>query len=136
MKPYGFWVNDLPLDSEGQMRVKFELDGKGEVWVDDVQLQDLLFPRDYYQHQRAEKKELAMLRDAVQKAQESGRVADCVRLLEGYWPRFLMAYTPPVEAPTVVRQTPSAAPNESTPPGKPAEATPSASFWKRLQFWR
>ena len=39
-----FRSEDLPLDSRGKMRVKFELAGPGEVWIDNVQLYDLLVP--------------------------------------------------------------------------------------------
>ena len=50
---YAFRSEDLPLDSRGQMRVKFELAGAGEVWIDNVQLYDLLFPLKFYEHSRA-----------------------------------------------------------------------------------
>ena len=40
---YIFQVDDLPLEGLSQLRVRFDLMGQGEVWVDDVQLYDLAF---------------------------------------------------------------------------------------------
>ena len=46
-------VNDLPLESRGEMRVRFELSGPGEVWLDNVKLYDLLFPLKFYKYEGA-----------------------------------------------------------------------------------
>ena len=92
-----FGVNDLPLDSHGRMRIKFELTGTGEVWVDKVQLFDVLFPLAFYEHSQPERLELEKLRRSVESAEESNQTADCVQLLDGYWSRFLLAYTPAVQ---------------------------------------
>jgi hypothetical protein len=43
-RPYPLLVNDLPLESHGQMRIKFEMTGPGEVWLDEIKTYDLLFP--------------------------------------------------------------------------------------------
>ena len=48
-----FRSEDLPLDSRGTMRIKFELIGPGEVWIDNVQLYDLLFPLQFLRAERA-----------------------------------------------------------------------------------
>lgn len=85
-------LDDLPLDGVGPMRLRFDLTGPGEVWIDDVRLCDLEFSRE----------ELVPLVKLISPAEyhlEDGRVADCMRLLEGYWPRFLMAYVPAAQAP-------------------------------------
>jgi hypothetical protein len=127
--PYGFAVNNLPLDSTGRMRIKFELDGPGEVWVDSVKLYDLLFPEKDYLDSQAEKKNLNFIVYAAKKAREEGRLSDCVRALESYWPQFLLAYTPAVEVPAIVAEPPPAAVPETAPAEAPAEST---SFWWRL----
>jgi hypothetical protein len=130
--PYGFWVRNLPLASQGKMRVKFELDGAGEVWIDDVQLFDLLFPfpDNEYQHSTDEKTELVILLHALKKAHEAGQITDCVRLLESYWPRFLMAYTPPIEdPPAIARQPKPAAAPAVTPAEEKAADAPSGRTW-------
>jgi hypothetical protein len=131
-KFYGFFVNDLPLDSRGRMRVKFELEGTGEVWVDDVRLYDLLIPESTYEKQAVEeKRELQIVLHAAEKAHENGRVADAVRVLESYWPRFLLEYTAPLESvPTVARQTPAA--STETQPGNPTAPAESPSLIRRM----
>jgi hypothetical protein len=131
-KFYGFSVNDLPLDSSSKTRVKFEVEGAGEVWVDDVKLYDLLFPEKSYEHSDSEKLKLAIMQRAAENANQDGRITDCVRILDSYWPRFLLEYTSPEETPIVARQaTAPAVPTEAkqtdTPP--PAE---SPSLLKRV----
>ena len=92
-------VNDLPLESRGQMRLQFELTGPGEVWLDSVKLYDLLFPLKFYKSEAAENLQFVQLRHAAKSAYDDGRVADCVRQLERYWPRFLTEYTPLIQQP-------------------------------------
>ncbi len=118
---YAFCVGDLPLDSHGQMRVRFELTGPGEVWIDDVQLYDLLFPLRFYAYSSQERLELVKLLLAARSAEEDGRITECVRLLESYWPRFVTAHTP--LGPPAVAAKP-AAPAPATPPAddEPEEA--------------
>ena len=101
-------VNDLPLDSHGKMQIKFELTGTGEVWVDQVQLFDVLFPLPFYEHSQPERLELEKLRRSVESAEESNQMADCLQLLDGYWSRFLLAYTPAVQP--MIAAKPSAPP--------------------------
>jgi hypothetical protein len=101
--PPGQWqhkaivVNDLPLESRGKMRLRFELTGPGEVWLDSVKLYDLLFPLKFYPLEAAENLQFVQLRHAVKSAYDEGRIADCVRQLERYWPRFLTEYTPLIQ---------------------------------------
>ena len=95
------------------MRVKFELSGPGEIWIDNVQLFDLLFPLPFYERSEPEKLELVKLRSAADNALENGELAECARQLEGYWPRFLNAYSP------------AAAPSIATQPSPPENAAPA-----------
>lgn len=85
--PYIFQVYDLPLDGVAQMRVRFDLMGPGEVWIDDVQVSDLAFSR-------TELVELSKLITVANSKLERGQVGDCIRILEGYWPRFLETNVP------------------------------------------
>lgn len=80
-------ANDLPLEGLGAVRVRLELLGAGEVWIDDVQLCELAFDR-------REHKELLRLLTPGDVQLQNGRIGDCIRLLEGYWPRFLVDYVP------------------------------------------
>ncbi|HEX2475592.1 MAG TPA: hypothetical protein VHK01_12645 [Lacipirellulaceae bacterium] len=93
---YPLLVNDLPLDSGGQMRIKLEMIAPGEVWMDEIITYDLLFPLTFYQWQQLEKLQLVKLIDGAKDFYDKGKITDCMRLLEGYWPRFLAAYTPPL----------------------------------------
>jgi hypothetical protein len=79
---YVFQVDDLPLEGIGPLRVRFDLAGPGEVWIDAVQVHHLYFSK----RERVELSKLIALADV--KLQQ-GQLADCIRLLEGYWPRFL-----------------------------------------------
>jgi hypothetical protein len=86
---------DLPLDGLSSLRVRFDLMGAGEVWIDDVQLFGLAFKGS----ELVELQKLITLADVKLK---NGQVGDCLRLLEGYWPRFLDENVPaPAAAPAV-----------------------------------
>ena len=61
--------------------------GPGEVWVDDVQLFSLAFAN-------PELVELSKLITLADVKLQNGQVGDCVRLLDGYWPRFLEENVP------------------------------------------
>ncbi len=82
---YIFQVDDLPLDGLAQLRVRFDLAGVGEVWIDDVQVFHLAFSR----KERIELSKLIALADIKL---QNGELGDCLHLLEGYWPRYLEAH--------------------------------------------
>jgi len=84
---YEFAISDLPLDGLSQVRVRFDLLDAGEVWIDDVQLFHLL----YLDMERVELQKILHLAGY---SLERGELADCARLLEGYWPRFLQSHVP------------------------------------------
>ncbi len=102
---YVFQVDDLPLDGLTSLRARFDLMGAGEVWVDDVQLFGLAF-------NRSELVELTKLITLADVKLKNGQVGDCLRLLEGYWPRFLEENVP----------APAAAPASETATTKPPPA--------------
>ena len=83
-------VNDLPLESLSAVRVRFELLGPGEVWIDDVHLSEMEFDRN---------EQLLLMRVMAPGIVhlQNGQVADCIRLLEGYWPQFLVEHVPSSE---------------------------------------
>ena len=82
-----FQVDDLPLEGLSQLHVRFDLMGQGEVWVDDVQLFDLAF-------NERELRALYKLITLADVTLQNGQVGDCMRLLDGYWPRFLVQHVP------------------------------------------
>jgi hypothetical protein len=75
-------VDDLPLEGLTSLRVRFDLMGPGEVWIDDVQVFGLAFSL-------PEMVELSKLITLADVKLQNGQIGDCLRLLEGYWPRFL-----------------------------------------------
>ena len=79
---YVVQVNNLPLEGLTDIRVRFDLMGPGEVWVDDVQVFCLAF-------NRAEMVELSKIITLADVKLQNGQIGDCVHLLEGYWPQFL-----------------------------------------------
>ena len=84
---YEFPVNSLPLDGITEARIRFDLLGPGEVLIDDVQLSHLEFEEN-------ELKELGKLIQTADLQLRMHQVGDCIRLLEGYWPRFLVENVP------------------------------------------
>ena len=65
-------VNDLPLKSNGQMRIIFELTGPGEVWLDNVKLNDVLFSLSFYEKSQDRKSCSSMRR-----TRESTKCVQC-----------------------------------------------------------
>ena len=111
-------AGDLPLEGLSSLRVRFELTGPGEVWLDDVQLCALVF-------QQAEKNALLKLIAPADLKLERRRVRDCIELLEGYWSRFLLDNVPAAQAPLARRPEPIAQ--------RPAEPQQSPGFFDRMK---
>jgi hypothetical protein len=101
-----FAADDLPLASNGQMRVQFHLVGQGEVWIDDVRLYDLRFPDD-------QRRKLAKRLYHAQTALDDGQLMDCQRLVEDYLPRRLVEHVPPISLAAKPAEA-AAAPGESS----------------------
>ncbi|MGO8691385.1 MAG: family 10 glycosylhydrolase [Thermoguttaceae bacterium] len=86
-RPFIFQVDDLPLEGLSPLHVRFDLMGPGEVWVDDVQLFDLAF-------NEPELRALYKLVTLADVNLQNGQIGDCMKLLDGYWPRFLVEHVP------------------------------------------
>lgn len=84
---YWFQIDDLPSQGLTDLRVGFDMMGAGEAWIDDVQLFDLWF----YDNERDELIKHIGLADFNL---SNGRLRDCERFLDGYWPRFLQRHVP------------------------------------------
>jgi hypothetical protein len=111
---YIFQVDDLPLEGLSHLRVRFDLAGAGDVWIDDVQVFHLAFNR----KERIELSKLIALADI---RLQNGQLGDCLHLLEGYWPRYLETH---VALPTTPSGDPSTA---ATRTGRQQARTPEAS---------
>ena len=82
--PYLFPMDRLPLKGVDKIQVGFDLMGRGEVWIDDVALFDLYFlPRELSELRQ---KYVGLAKYNLKK--ENFR--ECERILNGYWPRFLL----------------------------------------------
>jgi len=121
-KQFVFPIDDLPLEGLAQMRVRFDLIGAGTVWIDDVELFHLRFTKN-------ERVELSKILVAASRALEAGQVADCLHLLEGYWPQFLAAnVTPAQAAPIRTARVP-----ERPAPPPPAEPSEEPGMLDRIR---
>jgi hypothetical protein len=113
-----FQVDDFAIFDVNQVRLRFEIAGPGTVWIDDVQLDD----------ERTEFTiELGKLNFSMQTALADEKYGDGLRLLEGFWPRFLatrisLAGDAILEPATVQPATPQPTPPVAAPPEKPGVA--------------
>jgi hypothetical protein len=102
--------NDLPLEGLAQMHVRLDLMGAGQVWADDIQLFDLAF-------NESELRAIYKLLTLADAALQNGEAGESVRLLHGYWPRFLaenVPLAPPV--PALAAKPAAEQPADSAPP--------------------
>jgi hypothetical protein len=143
-RPLAILFNDLPLDSHGKMRIVFEMTGPGEMWLDNIVMHDLLFPLSWYANAKAETFQLFKLTRAAETSYESGQFSDCLQLVDGYWPRFVVAHTPPVapKVATLPATASAAPPNErqdaqTSPAAPPANdgQQPAPGVSERLKRW-
>lgn len=123
-RPFVLSVDDLPLGSESQMRIRFDLAGGGQVDIDDLKLFDLVFPLDFLGAE-ATKQRLALIKTihAAESALKAGRLSDCRQQLESYWPRFIQAYTPLIERAPEQQPTPQVARVETVAPTSASDET-------------
>ncbi|MGB9689982.1 hypothetical protein, partial [Thermogutta sp.] len=100
-------VADLPLGRKGPLYLRIDLAGPGEVWIDDIQLCSLAFSK-------AERVELLKLIAPAQAKLENGEIADCLRMLDSYWPQYLMAFVPRADlSPQISREKQATQPAET-----------------------
>ena len=108
--PFVLQVIDLPDAGLEDLRVRFELRGAGEVWIDDVQLFDLAFTP-------PELNELSKIVALADLQYSEGEFAACYHTLRQYWPRFLLSFAPPppprVARPPVHHTAPADLPHPS-----------------------
>ncbi len=105
---YSFPVDDVPSEGLSALRVRFDLASAGELWIDDVEVFDLPF-------NPSERLELSKLISLASVKLEAGQLADCARLLEGYWPQFLLAYVPLTNTSAADRRAPHSTANRARP---------------------
>src|SRR6476659_415516 len=115
------------------MRVAYQLIGAWEIWLDNAKLYDLLFTQKFYgSSAQAEILALSTLIHAAKSAfdkqpPQTPQITDCVQILDGYWPRFILANRPPTVPQQIAqRESPKV---QSSPPqtNEGQEPTPSYS---------
>lgn len=114
-QPFMLHISDLPTDELVDVRVGFDLLGKGTVWIDDIQVYDLWFLPN-------ERDELTIMSALATMSLNKGQTADCLRVLEGFWPRFLNAYvkTQPIRTAALPADAPPSGPAIPAPQAKPS----------------
>ncbi len=97
-RPFVFSVDDLPIGANQSIRLGFDLIGTGTLQVDHLEMYDLVFPLEFLGRTSAKQK-LALVRTIhrAESALESGKLLECHQILQGYWPRFLLRYTPEID---------------------------------------
>ncbi|HUY31186.1 MAG TPA: family 10 glycosylhydrolase [Pirellulales bacterium] len=122
---YLFEYPDLPTEGLSPLRVRFGLSGAGEVWIDDVQLFEL-------ERLKLEQRlALANTFEFAERKLENRQYTDCLRQLEGYWPRFLMSNVTVV--PNPLARTPR---DRARPAGGDADTKPNDSKPGVLDRWK
>jgi hypothetical protein len=119
-------VNDLPLEQRGNLQLRFEMTGPGEVWIDNVAMYDLLFPLKFYKFEEAEILQFIQLRHAAQSALDAGQIVDAARVMDKYWPRFLFEYTPAIQ-PAIAAPAAEQQPRLAAPPNEGEQPVPGIS---------
>jgi hypothetical protein len=110
---YSFPVDDVPSEGLTALRVRFDLASAGELWIDDIEVYDLPF-------NPSERLELSKLISLASVKLEAGQLADCARLLEGYWPKFLLAYVPLTNTTAPIAERPAPPQTEPGTATKPS----------------
>jgi len=123
-EPFLFPLDNLPTSGLSQLRVRVDLMGAGEVWIDSLRLSTLHFTP-------AEQNELLTLLHAAQVSLQEGKLSSARRLLNGFWPRLLEQEVP---APTRASQDAPSAPSRPKPPTKPEEP-PQTGLLDRAKSW-
>jgi hypothetical protein len=123
---YIYQVDDLPANGLRDLRVRFDLMGAGEIWIDDVQVYDLAFS----QNERVELSKLVSLADYRRNAGEWG---GCLQLLESYWPQFLVEHVPLPSGAGSMARRPLPQRTQVLPKKPPSEPPRSPGVFDRLK---
>lgn len=129
---YLFPVDDLPAEGLSELRVRFDLMGAGQVWIDDVQLFDLAFSE-------TERIHLSKVIAQADGQLQAGHYAECLHDLDGYWPRFMLENVKlPVAAQSQAQTPPPAAPpsNEASPAVQAPPPARQGVFDRVRDLWK
>ncbi|GAB6164250.1 hypothetical protein JCM19992_02500 [Thermostilla marina] len=116
-------VKDLPANNLSPLRIRLALAGKGVVWIDDLRLCDLAFSK-------SERVALFKRIAPAEAKYSEGEIADCLRVLDDYWARYLMANVPPSGLVSTIPPEPN---KPATPKAEEEPPDRSARLWDRLR---
>ena len=117
-------LDELAAAANTQLRVQLHLTGQGEAAVDDLELFDLQFDTQT-------RIDLAKRVFAAKTALDKKQYVDCLRLVDGYLPRYLLANVPSESSPQTAEAPPG---NEQKPEGTPRLTERFRQWTPRL--WR
>lgn len=124
---YEFLIDDLPHEGLSDLRVRIDLMDAGEVFIDDVQIHALRFSAKEY-------RELSKIVSLANVKLQEGQLSDCARVLESYWPQFLMQNVALTEGPLASRPSPAVEQSDKPPvASEPEPAEESSGIWGRLK---
>lgn len=106
-------IDDLPANGLSELRIGFDLMGPGQVYIDDVQVYQLWFLDD-------ERRELLKSIALADFQRGKGRLAECQRFVESYWPQFLFEHVALPTRPSENAGLAAASPDSQD--SKPAES--------------
>lgn len=116
---FQFEFPDLPTAGMSPLRLRFHLERAGDVWIDDIEMYDL----EKLDHPKS--LALAMSIQLAGLKLEKRQYADCLQLLEGYWPRYLTSNVQLTNHPVDHRPAPT--------PKAPASTATKPSMLDRLK---
>ncbi len=127
-QPFGdLEIPNLPADQLSVIRLRIDLMGPGELWLDDVQLCQLSFSR-------TELIELIKLLAPAEASLAQGRIGTCLRVLDSYWARFLQAYVE-VSEPIIASTAGLGTTKNAGPHHQPTPKSSDGGGWFRLRDW-
>ncbi len=129
-REYRLPVSDLPQGADARLRVRFELNGPGDVWLDEVRLFDPPFSE-------TKRARLLMMIHGAELDLDQGNIGEFARFMDSYWPRYLVENIPLAEPPSAV-EPPYAPPPAARAAQRPERQPGMLDRVKNLvpRFWR
>ncbi len=132
------WVQDvalfnrLPLEGLEDLSLRFEICGKGTVWIDNIKLYKLAFANE-------EQNELMRSINTAEYRVSQDRVNDVLFMLDGYWAKLLKEQIPD-DSPLLAALPDKPTKNESEPKNEDAKEQEEKGFITRtldkMKFWK
>jgi hypothetical protein len=119
-RPFELTADDLPSSMTETIRLRLDVEGLGQTWIDDVEVVELSFSKE-------ERIALQRLLLTAGFHLDEGKTGDCLSLLDGYWPSLLRSHVPLASAESDVRPT---EPREARAP-----TSKKPGFLDRIKEW-